>query len=84
MEQQATQERKQRKVKKGIVVSNKMQNTLVVKVQRTMLHPRYSKVVKLNKKYYAHYDGNDIKVGDEVRIMETRPISKLKRWRVVT
>ncbi|MFA6914858.1 MAG: 30S ribosomal protein S17 [Parachlamydiales bacterium] len=83
METQNATERKKRKIKKGIVVSNKMQKTLVVRVQRTLLHPRYGKVITLNKKYYAHYEGNDYKVGDEVSIMETRPMSKLKRWRVV-
>lgn len=84
MEMQQTQQRNKRKLKKGTVLSNKMQNTLVVRVQRTILHPRYGKVITLNKKYYAHYEGSDINVGDEVVIMETRPLSKLKRWRVVT
>lgn len=84
MEMQETKQRTNRKIKKGVVLSNKMQKTLVVQVQRTLLHPRYGKVITLNKKYYAHYEGDDIKVGDEVSIMETRPLSKLKRWRVVT
>lgn len=83
METKTCSDRNKRKVKKGIVVSNKMQKTLVVRVQRTLLHPRYGKVITLNKKYYAHYEGTDYKVGDEVSIMETRPMSKLKRWRVV-
>lgn len=72
-----------RKVKKGIVVSNKMQKTVVVKVERTIRHPRYKKVVTRAKKYYAHNESTPLNVGDEVKIMETRPLSKLKRWRVV-
>jgi small subunit ribosomal protein S17 len=73
-----------RKVKKGIVVSNKMQKTVVVKVERTMRHPKYGKVVSLAKKYYADCkDEKLLQVGDEVEIIETRPLSKLKRWRVV-
>lgn len=80
MEQQ--QERGNRKVQKGIVVSNKMQKTVVVKVEHTMRHSRYEKVVTRSKKYYAHSEA-PLQIGDEVRIMETRPLSKLKRWRVV-
>ncbi len=77
-------ERRSRKVKKGIVVSNKMQKTVVVKVNRTFQHPQYGKVVTRSKKYYAHYENETpLQVGDEVQIMETRPLSKLKRWRVV-
>lgn len=72
-----------RKLKKGTVVSNKMQKTVVVKVERTMRHPQYGKVVTRGKKYYAHNDGKDLQIGDQVTIMETRPLSKLKRWRVV-
>ena len=71
-----------RKAKKGIVVSNKMQNTVVVKVERTIRHPRYGKVVTRAKKFYAHND-TPLQIGDEVKIIETRPLSKLKRWRVV-
>lgn len=72
-----------RKIKKGIVVSNKMDKTVVVKVERTIRHPRYEKVVTRAKKYYAHNESTPLNVGDEVKIMETRPLSKLKRWRVV-
>lgn len=75
--------RGRRKLKKGIVVSNKMQKTVVVKVDRTMRHPRYGKIVTLSKKYYAHNESDSLQIGDEVQIMETRPLSKLKRWRVV-
>lgn len=72
-----------RKTKTGTVVSNKMQNTVVVTVERTMQHPRYGKVIKRAKKYYAHSDNGDLQVGDKVVITETRPLSKLKKWRVV-
>lgn len=74
--------RVRRKLKKGIVVSNKMQKTVVVKVDSTMRHPVYGKVVTRSKKYYAHNE-EPLQIGDEVQIMETRPLSKLKRWRVV-
>jgi small subunit ribosomal protein S17 len=77
-------ERGNRKRKKGVVVSNKMQKTVVVKVERTFRHPQYAKVVARSKKYYAHHDGEPLQVGQTVEIMETRPLSKLKRWRVVT
>lgn len=77
------EERTTRKTKTGTVVSNKMQNTVVVKIQTTMQHPRYSKVVTREKKFYAHSTIEGIKEGDKVVITETRPISKLKRWRVV-
>jgi len=79
MEEQASS----RKVKKGIVVSNKMDKTLVVKVERTYRHPQYGKVITRGKKYYAHNEIEGIQIGDSVQIIETRPLSKLKRWRVV-
>lgn len=72
-----------RRVKTGTVVSNKMQNTVVVKVDRTYRHPEYQKVITRFKKYYAHHDALNLNVGDQVTIVETRPLSKLKRWRVV-
>jgi small subunit ribosomal protein S17 len=72
-----------RKVKKGVVLSNKMQKTVVVRVERTCRHPRYSKVITRAKKYYAHDESGLLQVGDQVTIMETRPLSKLKHWRVV-
>lgn len=78
-----TAERNMRKIKKGTVISNKMDKTVVVKVERTTRHPRYHKILTLTKKYYAHDESNALKIGDEVVIMETRPLSKLKRWRVV-
>lgn len=76
------EDRGNRKVKKGVVVSNKMQKTVVVKVDRTLRHPQYSKVITRGKKYYAHNE-TPLAIGDEVVIMETRPLSKLKRWRVI-
>ncbi|MEC7839661.1 MAG: 30S ribosomal protein S17 [Chlamydiota bacterium] len=75
--------RNKRKTRKGTVVSNKMDKTVVVSVTRVVRHPRYGKVVKLHKKYYAHNDGEPLNIGDEVTITETRPLSKTKRWRVV-
>lgn len=76
------QERGNRKVQKGIVISNKMEKTVVVKVERTFRHPKYGKVVTRAKKFYAHNE-SPLQIGDEVEIVETRPLSKLKRWRVV-
>jgi small subunit ribosomal protein S17 len=76
-------ERASRKVREGVVVSNKMQKTVTVRVERTIRHPEFDKVVTRAKKYYAHVDGNEIAVGKKVRIEETRPISKTKRWRVL-
>lgn len=72
-----------RKVREGVVVSNKMQKTVTVKVERTMRHPTFGKVVTRAKKYYAHNENPDVQVGQRVRIVETRPLSKLKRWQVV-
>jgi len=72
-----------KKVKEGIVVSAKMNKTAVINVERTILHPRYKKVVKRSKKYYAHNEKADLKEGQRVRIEETRPLSKLKRWIIV-
>lgn len=77
------QERGNRKIQHGVVVSNKMQKTVVVKVERTFRHPLYDKIVTRGKKYYAHNESGELQVGDEVKIIETRPLSKLKRWRVV-
>ncbi len=72
-----------KKVREGIVVSAKMNKTVTVNVERTIAHPRYKKVVKRSKKYYAHNEKSDLKTGQRVRIQETRPLSKLKRWIVV-
>ena len=74
----------QRKEKQGVVVSNKMDKTVVVRVDRTIRHPEYKKVVTRFKKYYAHDESNALQIGDKVTIVETRPLSKLKHWRVVS
>ncbi len=75
--------RKTRKVREGVVVSNKMQKTVTVRVERTIRHPRFEKVVTRGKKFYAHTEDSNIQIGQRVRIVETRPLSKLKRWRVL-
>jgi len=76
-------ERKMRKVKVGRVTSNKMEKTVVVSVITTTRHPIYKKIIKKRTKFYAHDEKNICQIGDQVLIMETRPLSKLKRWRVV-
>ena len=76
-------ERGNRKERIGEVVSNKMTKTIVVRVERRFPHPRFKKVVTSYKKFYAHDEKNEAKPGDRVRIEETRPLSKLKRWRLV-
>jgi small subunit ribosomal protein S17 len=78
-----TQVRTVRKTREGIVVSNKMAKTVVVALVERVRHPKYDKFVVRTKKFYAHDENNDAKVGDKVRIVETRPMSKTKRWRVV-
>ena len=72
-----------RKVRVGVVVSDKMDKTVVVRVTREFRHPLYGKRVKKSKKYMAHDELNQCQVGDVVKIMETRPLSRHKRWRVV-
>ena len=67
----------------GIVVSDKTNKTVVVQVERRVKHPLYGKIVKRSKKYHAHDESNEFKQGETVRIEETRPISKLKTWRVL-
>ena len=71
-----------RKVREGIVVSDKMDSTLVVAVNERVRHARYGKTVQRTKKLYVHDEKNEAKVGDKVRVQETRPLSKLKRWRL--
>ncbi len=66
----------------GVVTSAKMQKTIVVKVTRTTQHPLYHRVIRSGKKYYAHDETGEAKIGDTVRIVSTRPLSKLKRWRL--
>ena len=78
-----TEERNERKTRLGTVVSNKMEKTVVVAVERLVQHSLYSKSVRQTVKFKAHDENNESHVGDKVKIMETRPISKDKRWRVV-
>ena len=75
-------ERNARKVREGVVVSNKMDKTAVVAVIERVRHPKYGKFMMRTKKLYAHDEANDVNIGDRVRLMETRPMSKSKRWRV--
>ena len=79
----AARERGTRKTRIGVVVSDKMQKTVVVAIDRRVPHPTYGKMVTRTKKFQAHDEENSAKVGDRVRIVETRPLSKHKRWRVV-
>jgi small subunit ribosomal protein S17 len=72
-----------KKVLTGVVVSDKMDKTVVVRVERRVKHPLYKKYVRRHKKYYAHDPKNECKVGDVVEIIESRPLSRLKRWRVL-
>ncbi|HVU27494.1 MAG TPA: 30S ribosomal protein S17 [Verrucomicrobiae bacterium] len=72
-----------RKERVGEVVSNKMTKTIVVRVERRFPHPQFKKIVKAYKKFYAHDEKAEAKIGDTVRIEETRPLSKLKRWKLV-
>ena len=76
-------ERTNRKVRDGIVVSSKMDRSIVVAVVERVRHPKYNKFVMRTKKLYAHDETNDAREGDKVRVMETRPLSKTKRWRLV-
>lgn len=71
-----------RNEKVGQVVSTKMQKTIVVEIEMRKAHPKYKRVMKTNKKFYAHDEQNSARVGDMVRIRETRPLSKLKRWQL--
>jgi small subunit ribosomal protein S17 len=75
--------RQNRKVREGIVVSNKMDKTIVISIVERVRHPKYAKFVQRTKKLYAHDEANDANIGDRVRVMETRPMSKQKRWRLV-
>jgi small subunit ribosomal protein S17 len=79
----AASTRTARKVREGVVVSDKMDKTVVVAVVERVRHSRYAKTVLRTKKLYCHDESNDAKAGDKVRVAETRPTSKLKRWRVV-
>ncbi len=79
----APAEKGARKVRVGVVVSDKMQKTVVVRIDRRVPHPIYGKMVTRSKKFKAHDEENSAKTGDTVRIVETRPLSKDKRWRVL-
>ncbi len=79
----ATSRRTTRKVREGTVVSNKMDKTAVVNVVDRVRHPKYLKTVQRVKKLYVHDEENTLNVGDRVRVMETRPLSKQKRWRLL-
>lgn len=72
-----------RKERIGVVVSSKMDKSIVVAVKRKEKHPKYGKFINKTSKFYAHDEKNDSNIGDTVKIMETRPLSKLKRWRLV-
>ena len=82
-QEQPTTDRGARKTRTGLVVSDKMQKTVVVAIERRVPHPVYGKMVTRTKRLKAHDEENSAKVGDTVRIVETRPLSKDKRWRLV-
>ena len=73
-----------KRILQGVVVSDKNDKTIVVKVERRLLHPVFKKTVRLSKKYHAHDEKNEAKIGEVVRIEETRPLSKLKRWAFIS
>ena len=77
------EERNKRKVREGLVMSNKMDKSIVVSVERKLKHPKYGKFLKRTTKLMAHDEKNECNIGDKVRVMETRPLSKDKRWRLV-
>lgn len=72
-----------RKIREGIVVSSAMERTAIVAVTERVRHPKYNKTVQRTSRFYAHDGSNDLRVGDRVRLAETRPLSRTKRWRVV-
>ena len=79
-----TETRELRKVRVGKVVSDKMDKTIVVAIEDNVRHPKYGKIIKRTVKIHAHDEKNECGIGDKVEIMETRPLSKTKRWRIVT
>jgi small subunit ribosomal protein S17 len=83
MEDKKMSERNLRKERVGVVVSNKMDKTIVVAIKDNVTHPLYKKIIKRTVKFKAHDENNECSIGDRVSIMETRPISKDKRWRLV-
>ncbi|CAN5408776.1 30S ribosomal protein S17 [soil metagenome] len=76
-------DRNLRKIRTGVVSSNKMDKTITVKVERRVKHPIYGKFLKKSKGFHAHDEKNECSIGDVVKIMETRPLSKIKRWRLL-
>ena len=82
MANETSNDRQPRQAKTGVVTSAKMQKTIVVKVTRLVKHRRYTRVVRVTKKFYAHDENREARAGDTVCIVETRPLSKLKRWRL--
>jgi small subunit ribosomal protein S17 len=82
-EQETSAERNARKVREGTVVSNKMDKTAVIATVDRVRHRRYSKTVQRTSKLYIHDENNELQIGDRVRVMETRPLSKNKRWRLL-
>jgi small subunit ribosomal protein S17 len=78
-----TAERGRRKVRTGVVVSDAMDKTIVVRIDRQVRHPLYGKTVRRSSKLQAHDEANDANLGDTVRVVETRPLSKTKRWRLI-
>jgi small subunit ribosomal protein S17 len=80
---EATPERASRRTLRGLVVSDRMEKTITVRVERVFKHPKYKKYIRRHKKYHAHDEERSAHVGDEVEIRECRPLSKIKRWRLV-
>lgn len=80
---EVSEERGRRKVRVGRVVSDKMEKTATVQVERSFKHPRFKRVIRRRKKFLVHDEENTLKVGDQVRIIETRPLSSRKRWRLL-
>ena len=76
-------ERNKRKVREGWVISSRMDKTIVVAVERQFRHPRYEKIIRRTSKLYAHDHENQCRIGDKVKVMETKPLSRSKRWRLV-
>lgn len=83
MSTEITTQRQLRKTRIGVVSSNKMEKTITVSVVRKLKHPKYGKFLKKTKKFHAHDEKNECNIGDTVKIMETRPLSATKRWRLV-
>jgi small subunit ribosomal protein S17 len=82
MQEEKMEERGMRKSRVGVVVSDKMDKTVIVSVGRSFVNPKYGKTIRVNKKFVSHDEKDECKIGDLVRITETRPLSKTKRWRV--